>query len=172
MELYFLRHGLAGERSEWIGHDEDRPLTAAGKAQTAREAAGLSRLGLIPDLILTSPLVRAKQTAEILARALGIPERVGIDEQLSPGFGRKELRQIVSENSGRDKLMLVGHEPDFSKIVGRLIGNAQVVMKKGGLAVVELTDLESLEGRLLCVATPKMLEVGAAFVDPDEGDNA
>ena len=159
MELYFLRHGLAGERSEWIGHDEDRPLTAAGEAQTAREAVGLARLGLIPDLILSSPLVRARQTAEILAQELGIPERVATDEQLSPGFGRKELRRIVSEHGRRNKLMLVGHEPDFSKVIGRLIGNGQVVMKKGGLAIVELTDVESLQGRLLCVVPPNMLEV-------------
>jgi phosphohistidine phosphatase len=158
MELYFLRHGQAGERSEWIGHDEERPLTEAGLAQTAREAVGLTRLGLLPDLILTSPLVRARQTAEILAQELGIPERVAIDEQLSPGFGRKELRSIVGAHSARSKLMLVGHEPDFSNVIGRLIGGAEVVMKKGGLAIVELTDPQLLEGRLLCLVTPKMLE--------------
>jgi len=64
----------------------------------------------------------------------------------------------VSEHGRRNKLMLVGHEPDFSKVVGRLIGNGQVVMKKGGLAIVELTDVESLQGRLLCVVPPNMLE--------------
>ena len=169
MELYFLRHGLAGERSEWTRPDEERPLTDGGKTQTAREAAGLAMLGLIPDLILTSPLVRARQTAEILAQELGIPERVAIDERLSPGFGRKKLQKIVGENEGRERLMFVGHEPDFSDVVGRLIGGAQVVLKKGALAVVELTELEPLGGRLLWMVRPEMLEVQSASSDRVEG---
>lgn len=158
MELYFLRHGQAGERSEWRGPDEERPLTEAGKAQTAREATGLAKLGFKPDLILTSPLVRARQTAEIAAQGLGVPERITLDERLGPGFDLKDLRQIVSEHNGPEKLVLVGHEPDFSDVVGRLIGDAKVVMKKGGLAAVELTGLEPLRGRLLWLATPQMLE--------------
>ncbi len=162
MELYFLRHGLAGERSEWQGDDDYRPLTEEGKAQTAREAAGLAKLGFVPDAILTSPLVRARQTADIVARELGIAARLATDERLGPGFGRKELRQIVSEHKAGEKLMLVGHEPDFSDVVGRLIGDANVVLKKGGLAIVELTDPEKPAGRLLCLATPAMLELGAA----------
>jgi len=85
MELYFLRHGLAGERSEWIGHDEDRPLTAAGEAQTAREAVGLARLGLIPDLNLEQPLVRARQTAEILAQELGSQNGLPPTNNSAPG---------------------------------------------------------------------------------------
>ena len=76
----------------------------------------------------------------------------------------------MSEYSGRDKLMLVGHEPDFSKVIGRLMGDGRVVMKKGGLAVVELTELEPLRGRLLCLATPQMLEDQAAAVAPEKGD--
>jgi phosphohistidine phosphatase len=165
MELYFLRHGQAGERSEWDGPDEKRPLTEAGKAQTAREAAGLAKLGLTPDLILTSPLTRARQTAEIAAEGLGGPERVALDERLGPGFDRKELGRIVSEYSNRNRLMLVGHEPDFSDVVGRLIGDAKVVIKKGGLAAVEITGLEPLRGRLLWLATPQMLEAQAASTE-------
>lgn len=162
MELYFLRHGLAGERSEWIGNDGERPLTEAGKVQTAREAAGLGKLGLVPDVILTSPLIRAIQTAEILAQELGIPERVVSDERLSPGFGRKKLRRILIEYGDHGKLMLVGHEPDFSQTIGRLIGDARVVIKKGGLACVAITDRDAPRGKLLQIATPEMLEMGAA----------
>ena len=132
MELYFLRHGLAGERSEWTGPDEARPLTEAGKTQTANEAAGLTRLGLVPDLILTSPLVRARQTAEILAQGLGVAKRVVIDERLSGGFRRKLLREIDKEHRGQDRLMLVGHEPDFSHVVGRVIRRRAGGDEEGG----------------------------------------
>jgi phosphohistidine phosphatase len=161
MELYFLRHGQAGERSEWSGPDEERPLTDAGKAQTAAEAAGLAKFGFKPDVILTSPLVRARQTAEIAAREWGMLGRVALDKRLGPDFGLKELRQIVSEHNGHESLLLVGHEPDFSDVVGRLIGDAKVVMKKGGMAAVEVTGRDPLRGRLLWLATPQMLELGA-----------
>ena len=76
MEVYFLRHGLAGDPSQWDGDDAERPLTQAGAAQTTREAHGLARLGIRPDLILTSPLTRACQTADTLAHALGLSDRV------------------------------------------------------------------------------------------------
>lgn len=161
MEVWFLRHGLAGDRDEWPGDDALRPLTEEGKAQTAREAAGLGRLQLVPDLILSSPLVRARQTAEITARELGVAERLAIDERLSPGFRRKALLEILGEYAGRQRLMVVGHEPDFSKVVGKLIGGGEVVMKKGGVAVVELDSAESAEGRLLWLATPQLLEAAA-----------
>jgi phosphohistidine phosphatase len=157
MELIFLRHGLAGERSEWQGRDEDRPLTEAGKAQTAREAAGLKKAGLVPDLIVTSPLVRARQTAEIVARELGIPGRVAIDEGLSPGFRRKQLRRILEQHGGHGRLMIVGHEPDFSKVVGRATGG-EVVLDKGGVAVVEVTDRKAPAGRLVWLVRPGLLE--------------
>ncbi len=70
MKLYFLRHGLAGERSEWKGNDFDRPLTEDGKTKMAVEAATIAKLNLGLDAILTSPLVRAYQTAEIVAQKL------------------------------------------------------------------------------------------------------
>ena len=159
MELYFLRHGQAGERREWGGPDEERPLTEAGKTQTARATAGLVRLGLKPDLILTSPLIRARQTAEIAAQELGIGGRVTPDDRLGPGFDLKGLSQIVSRHNGHEKLLFVGHEPDFSDVVGRLIGGAQVVMKKGSVAAVEITGLQPLRGKLLWLATAQMLEL-------------
>ncbi|HEX9117126.1 MAG TPA: hypothetical protein VGA61_13750, partial [Anaerolineae bacterium] len=93
---------------------------------------------------------------------LGIPERVVSDERLSPGFGRKKLRRILIEYGDHGKLMLVGHEPDFSQTIGRLIGDARVVIKKGGLACVAITDRDAPRGKLLQIATPEMLEMGAA----------
>ena len=139
MELCFLRHGLAGRRSEWKGDDDKRPLTEEGMAQTAREAVGLGKLGLVPDLILTSPLVRARQTAEIAARELGIANRVAVDERLGYGFRRKKLRELLSEHAGVNRLMLVGHEPDFSAVIGKLIGARTETM--GAIPIAEFDQL-------------------------------
>ncbi len=161
MELYFLRHGLAGEPSQWNGDDDDRPLTEEGRARTAREGAGFARLKLVPDLILTSPLVRASQTAEIVARELGIAEQVLTDKRLSPGFGRKRLRKILKDHADQGRLMLVGHEPDFSETIGRLIGGGRVTIEKGGLASVEIPDPQTLRGKLLLMATPDLVESAA-----------
>jgi phosphohistidine phosphatase len=158
MELYFLRHGLAGDRSQWHGDDAARPLTQAGVAQTAREGQALAELGVRPDIILTSPFARACQTAEVLARELGLSEQVIEEKRLRPGFSRKRLRKILAKYDGHDRIMLVGHEPDFSKTIGKLIGCADVAIKKGGLAGVELADPKARQGRLLYMATPEMLE--------------
>jgi phosphohistidine phosphatase len=157
MEICFLRHGPAGDPNAWQGDDAERPLTEEGKEQLARVAAGLADLGLVPDLILTSPLLRAGQTAEIVARELGIPERVATEDRLAPGFGRKQLHGILADHPGYPSLMLVGHEPDFSKTAGKLIGGARLAIAKGGLASIDVPDVESLKGTLLRLAPPDML---------------
>jgi phosphohistidine phosphatase len=161
LELHFLRHGLAGDPAQWQGDDAVRPLTEEGRSQLVRVAAGLAALGLVPDLILASPLLRAAQTAEVVAGALGIAERVVTEDRLAPGFGRKQLRGILADHAGHRSLMLVGHEPDFSKTVGKLIGGAHVAVAKGGLASVDVPDVESLKCTLLRLAPPEMLERAA-----------
>jgi phosphohistidine phosphatase len=157
MELYFLRHGVAGSRSEWEGDDDERPLTEDGKARMATEAATIALIGLTPGPILTSPLVRARQTADILAEALAQPDNVKEDERLSPGFGPKELKDILDDYKKYSALILVGHEPDFSRVIGRLVGKGRVVMKKGGLAYVDLPNPKNLKGSLMWLIPPKIL---------------
>jgi phosphohistidine phosphatase len=152
--LYFLRHGLAANRSEWSGDDSERPLTSKGQALMAREAQTIAQLGLQLDLILTSPLVRALQTARIVAEALGMQERLQADERLAPGFGMPALAEVLKERSGVSALMLVGHEPDFSETIGALIGGGRVVCKKGSLARVDLPDDGSLAGDLVWLIPP------------------
>jgi phosphohistidine phosphatase len=155
--LYFLRHGLAANRSEWSGNDSERPLTSKGQALMAREAQTIAQLDLQLDLILTSPLVRALQTARIVAEALGMQERLQADERLAPGFGVPALAEVLKERSGVSALMLVGHEPDFSETIGALIGGGRVVCKKGGLARVDLPDDGSLAGELVWLIPPGVL---------------
>jgi phosphohistidine phosphatase len=157
MILYFLRHGLAGDRDEWTGDDFKRPLTEEGKERMAREAATIARLGLDLDLILTSPLVRAYQTAEIVAQELNLVDKLVKDERLGLDFGPEKLALILQTYSIASALMLVGHEPSFSETIGDLIGGGSVECKKGSLARVNLPNPMSLQGDLVWLIPPKVL---------------
>ncbi len=110
----------------------------------------LDRLKVRPDLIVTSPLPRAAQTAEIAAEYL--KAKVRQDESLSPGFGMAELRTVLKRHDA-NSLMLVGHEPDFTEVISKLTG-ASLKLSKGGVALLDV-DLASEEGRLLWLFPPK-----------------
>ncbi len=157
-KLYFLRHGQAGSRQDWHGDDAKRPLTDAGKERMAREAAGIRALGLSVDLIISSPLVRAHQTAEIVAKAQDPPVRLLQDARVGPGFGPQHLTAIVREHRRAAALMFVGHEPDFSETIGEVTGGGRVAMKKGALAYVQLDHVASLRGTLVWLIPAKALE--------------
>ena len=157
MKLYFLRHGIAADREEWQGSDFDRPLTVEGCERMERAAKAIAGLRIDPDAIFSSPLVRAKQTAELLAKGLKFSDRVTEDERLRPGFDVERLRSILREHATAAAIVLVGHEPDFSETVGSLIGDANVVMKKGGLAFVEVPDASASSGELVWLVPPKVL---------------
>lgn len=157
MKLYFLRHGLAGERSEWKGDDAKRPLTDEGKEKTERAATTIAHWGLAFDLIISSPYDRAYQTAEIVARKLEMQDKLLKDDRLMPGFDVDQLTKLIADYSKAMRLVFVGHEPDFSQVVSQLIGGGRIVMKKGGLACVDLPDPQSLKGELLWLVTPKLM---------------
>ena len=161
MRLLFVRHGQAEARETWPGGDDDRPLTAEGRRAMAREAAAMARLGVAPDVICTSPLVRARETAEIVAEGLGRGDRVRDDERLASGFGPAQLRAIVGENEKVETIMFVGHEPDFSLTIGDLVGGASVVCKKGGLARVDI-DAVSGAAELVWLVPPKLLTLSTS----------
>ncbi len=149
MQLYFLRHGEA-DWPDWTKPDDERPLTDFGKKEIRRVAKLLKRLKARPDLIVTSPLPRASQTAEIAAKYLGAKLRQ--DEVLAPGFGTNEL-QIILDRHRSKTLMLVGHEPDFTNVISTLTG-AALKLSKAGVALVDV-DLSSNEGQLLWLFPPK-----------------
>ncbi len=157
MKLYFLRHGIAEDREQWTDNDEKRPLTDKGKKRMAKEGKRMKEMGIAPDLILTSPLVRAKQTAEIAAEHLSLEDKVKEDKRLAPGFAVPAVGEILREYRDADSIMLVGHEPDFSETVASLIGGGHVVCKKGGLALIELEQPDSLQGELLWLIPPSLL---------------
>lgn len=157
MKLYFLRHGIAAEKNQWKGEDRSRPLTDEGIAKMKGSAATLAALDLEIDAILTSPLTRARQTGEIVAKQLKLSAKFKEDARLAPGFDEKRLRSILRDYPKQEALLLVGHEPDFSATVAALIGGGRIAMKKGGFALVELADADSLRGELLWLLPPKIL---------------
>ena len=157
MKLYFLRHGIAAAREEWNGSDETRPLTPDGTTRMARGAKGMARLGVEVELILTSPLTRAVETADIAARALARRDVLVQDSRFAPGFGIKELVKILTDYGESKAMLLVGHEPDFSNTIAALIGGGRLLMKKGGLALVEITNVAVPSGELVWLLPPKVL---------------
>jgi phosphohistidine phosphatase len=157
MEVYFLRHGEAGKSSRGEGGDAARRLTEEGIARMQREAVFMHGLRLRPEVILTSPLARARQTAEIVARELGLADALAVDERLSPGFGPEELREILREHRGAAALMLVGHEPDFSATIAACVHGGRVECKKGSLARVDFDHPDALSGTLAWLLPPRVL---------------
>jgi phosphohistidine phosphatase len=149
MQLYFLRHGEA-DWPNWTKPDDERPLTDFGKKEVRQVARFLNRLKVKPDLIVSSPLPRALQTAEVAARQLKTKLRQ--DEALEPGFGINELRTVLKRHHSK-VLMLVGHEPDFSSVISALTG-ASLKLSKAGVALVDI-DPETEKGRLLWLFPPK-----------------
>lgn len=155
MRLYILRHGRAGDRETWQGDDRLRPLTEDGKERTVAAARGLAALGVRPDVILTSPYTRAAQTAELTAATLaGVgagsdaaehDHQVGeVTEEpaLAVGATLDRVAPVLAERAGMGDVLLVGHEPDLSGIIGALIGGnhggARVEMKKGACCRVDI----------------------------------
>jgi phosphohistidine phosphatase len=160
LKLYFLRHGRAMARADWSGDDDLRPLTPEGEAAMARAARTIAAMDLGFEVVVTSPLIRARRTAEIVAEAAGPGVGVVEDERLAGGLDVKALRAIVAGHGAPKSLMLVGHEPDFSTVIGALIGGGRVVCKKGGLARVDAADGDLKAAELVWLLPPSQLGGG------------
>lgn len=155
VRVHLLRHAHAGDAFEWMGDDDLRPLTKKGRRQSERLGAFLEAHDVRPDVIVSSPKVRALQTAEIVASLLGMS--VKTDPRLGEGFGQRELWALLDETGAREP-MFVGHDPDFSALLSYLIDAAGVSLKKGALATVDLhTKLGDGEGELRWLITPELL---------------
>jgi phosphohistidine phosphatase len=159
MEIYILRHGIAVERgTRGYAKDGDRPLTKEGEEKMHQIAQIIEEMDLQIDLILSSPFVRAKQTAEIVAEALG--EQVTYTDLLKPDSNPKELIAEINDEKPQ-RVMLVGHEPDLSQLVSLLTsggGDAAIELKKGGLCKLTTERLTSGQcATLNWLLTPKQL---------------
>jgi len=159
MILYLVRHGIAVDPSDPKSPPEaERPLTAEGVQKTRSAALGLRELGAQPDLMITSPYVRAAQTAEIFAEAFGYaPEKVRVSEALKPAGHPAELLKEIARLKAREVLCF-GHAPHLDQVIAQLAGARGVFtgLKKAGVACFEQA---ARGGRweLLWVLTPKML---------------
>jgi phosphohistidine phosphatase len=118
-------------------------------------ARAMRRLHLRLDALLSSPLVRAHETATIVGRELG--QELQLTEKLAPGCDLAQLFALLGEHRGAERVMLVGHEPDFSSLIGALTGGSNVLMKKGGLARVDIERLEQGIGTLAWLLPPRVL---------------
>ncbi|MCE5237884.1 phosphohistidine phosphatase SixA [bacterium] len=159
MLLYFMRHAEA-ENTPPGRTDADRRLTDRGLGRSREAGVALQALGVEVGLVLTSPLVRAVQTAELVAETLGAPV-----EQTSVLAGRlttASLRDLLEEQGHPGTVMLVGHEPDFSTIIGELIGGAEVEMKKGAVACLDCQAVVRGGATLLWLNSGKQLTLMAA----------
>jgi len=148
MKLYILRHGEAADRDDpRYENDADRPLTRKGIRRTRALARVLRQLEITFDVILASPLVRARETAEIVERGLRLRGRLALTEHLAPsGDGEKLVQQLNELRPMPDSILLVGHEPDSSRLISRLCsGGSQLslTLKKGGLCRMEIESLRA-----------------------------
>jgi phosphohistidine phosphatase len=139
IDLYLIRHGDAAPAGEsGADQDADRPLTEKGEAQAAALAQALRRRGIVLDKVVTSPLVRARQTAEGIVRHLGAgAPGTCVCEDLAPGGRRRRITRFLRDLSG-SALAVVGHEPDLSQYAGWLVGSkkAHINLAKGGAACI------------------------------------
>ncbi len=163
MNLFLLRHGLAVEPgSPGYRDDAERPLTPKGKRQLSKAAEGMKQLELGFDLILSSPFIRARQTAEIVAKALKIKKRLDFSDALTPSGSAKELIEyLVRLNPIPGDVLLVGHEPYLSQLISLLISgdtDLSIVMKKGALCKLSTDALQPRRcASLEWLLTPKHL---------------
>ena len=148
MELYLLRHGIATERGQKIrGGDAQRPLTPKGRRKVRRIAKAMRGLELSFDLILSSPLLRARQTADIVAEEFKLAEQCKLSSHLAPeGDPRDLIRELKRLHRGSRKVLLVGHEPYLSNLMATLLAGQPVIdvnLKKGGICLLSIDSLQN-----------------------------
>ena len=161
-ELYIMRHGIAVVRGvTTVLDDAKRPLTPEGKEKMGEIAAGLVRAGLEVDWIVSSPLARAAETAEIVAEALSPKPPLDFCEALRPGGEPEALISYLAKHSNRRRVLVVGHEPDLGELAARLIGagrNANMPFKKGGCCLITFSVFPpKAPGRLVWWLTPRVM---------------
>ncbi len=161
-QFYIIRHGIAVERgTPGISDDSKRALTPEGKKKMAEIAQGLVRLGVSLDWIVSSPLVRAVETAKIVAETMNSNVPLDICDDLRPGGAAEALIAYLAKHANRKSILVVGHEPDLSELAGRLIGaghRAHLALKKGGCCLIEFTEFPPKSpGKLIWWLTPRVM---------------
>lgn len=153
MQLYLFRHGIAGPAA--VGKaDATRTLTPEGIDQLKRQAQAFERAGIRVDRLYASPLVRARQTAALLAPALGVAAET--DTLLRPGCILDDVAELLARDPRADRVMLVGHQPYLGHFVHTLTGS-NAVMRTGMMAVIDVRTVRPSGGRLLGLYDPDVM---------------
>jgi len=159
IDLFILRHGEAGNRMTVVEEDSERPLTTEGRTEMQKIAKSLKAVGLQTNQIVTSPLKRARETAEIAAKILNISTLEEWNE-LKPEGSKAALYRKLERLERNSRLILVGHEPYLTSMMGEIIGTTspKIVLKKGGVAKVRITSFTPrISGELRWLLTPKIM---------------
>jgi phosphohistidine phosphatase len=166
VNLYLLRHAIAAAKDDpAFESDNERPLTKKGIKKFRKAARGIERLGISFDAILSSPLVRARQTADIVAEILGEESVVDEIPALAPDSSPEQLLSELSTVEGKENVMLVGHEPFLGNLAGFLLtrkndSDVRIPLKKGGICRIEIDAVPPTQaGTMHWLLTPKQLRL-------------
>ena len=164
MELYLLRHAIAVPRGTEEYPNDDRPLTKVGIQKMKRAARGIARLIGKVDAVISSPLIRALDTARIAGKALGHRKKIVASNALLPSSPASSIYDDLKKFKPQAKVLLVGHEPDLGLLASTLIGCEKPVveLKKGGLCCITFSEVPlGSDGKLSWLLTPKQLRAFA-----------
>ncbi|MCA1563222.1 MAG: phosphohistidine phosphatase SixA [Acidobacteria bacterium] len=162
-EVYLIRHGIAAARGEEYPDDSKRPLTSRGIARLKKEAKALDKLEVVFDQIIASPLLRTRQTADVLSECMKSKPPVTTADALAPAGTPAAVIQELGKHMRKGRLALVGHEPNLGELAGRLIGaRTPIEFKKGAVCRIDFEVLPPKGiGQLRWFITPGMLrEIG------------
>ncbi len=160
MIIYLIRHAVAVERGTASYPNDDRPLTEDGKERMSKAARGIANIVDDIDAIISSPLIRAHETARIVARTLGAEDKLEICKELAPGSSLKNVLSFLTKYKGLKSIMLVGHQPDLGYLASALLGSNESIVefKKGAICAIEIPSLsQKSRGTLLWHLQPKHL---------------
>lgn len=161
MVIYFLRHASAGQKQfSNPANDEKRPIDKIGEAQSHDVGRALAYIGVTATVVISSPLTRAMQTAEIVAREIGYEEKIVKDDALRPEASFEQFKALLNRHKDKVAIMVVGHDPSMTEFVNRVLSGgapmAAIEMKKGGVAKVEKEPRRPAMLRWL--VTPKVVQ--------------
>jgi phosphohistidine phosphatase len=162
MQLYIVRHGIAVDREDpKCPPDPERFLTEEGTEKTRQVAKGVAEIATVPDLMISSPYVRAMQTAEIFAKALEYPkDKIRKSDFLLPGAESLQLFRELSKDKDNSVVFVFGHAPHLDDLIATALTSKHHItsLKKAGVALVELRRLVPPSGELVWLSTPKLLK--------------
>jgi phosphohistidine phosphatase len=168
MIVYFVRHASAGQHKASPEKDEKRPIDREGVRQAHQIGRLLAALNVEVELVLSSPLKRAMQTASLVANEIGYEQKIERATALRPEATFDSFRRVLSDYAGKDAIMLVGHNPSITEFLSRVLSRGEeyelVDFKKGAVARVEMTGRKS--GTLHWCITPKIASAAYEAANP------